>query len=99
MISEGESWYNSNMTIKKLKTVKLAPKPLESSEPVADAAPAGGAAIADRFKLDLQDPAEKKSSSGGVAATIAAVAGFVALGVAGILTFIIYQHWEFLKGA
>ena len=81
------------MTIKKIKT---APKP---AEPSADAAPAGGAAIADRFKLDLQDPSEKKSSSGGVAATIAAVAGFVALGIAGILTFIIYQHWEFLKGA
>jgi len=83
------------MTIKKLK---IAPKPTASAEPAADGAPAGGAAIADRFKLDLQDPSEKKSS-GGVAATIAAVAGFIALGVAGILTFIIYQHWEFLKGA
>lgn len=95
MISDGESWYNSAMTIKKLKTV-----PLKPAEPAADAAPAGGAAIADRFKLDLQDPSEKKaSSSGGVAGTIAAVAGFIALGVAGILTFVIYQHWEFLKGA
>ena len=81
------------MTIKKIKT---APK---SEEPTADVAPVGGAAIADRFKLDLQDPSEKKSSSGGVSGTIAAVAGFLALGVAGILTFIIYQHWEFLKGA
>ena len=81
------------MTIKKIKT---APKP---EEPTADVAPVGSAAIADRFKLDLQDPSEKKSSSGGVAGTIAAVAGFLALGVAGILTFIIYQHWEFLKGA
>ena len=93
MISDGKSWYNSSMTIKKIKT---APKP---AEPSADPAPVGGAAIADRFKLDLQDPSEKKSSSGGVAATIAAVAGFIALGVAGILTFVIYQHWEFLKGA
>ena len=82
------------MTIKKLKTV-----PLKPVDPAADSAPAGGAAIADRFKLDLQDPSQKKASSDGVAGTIAAVAGFVALGVAGILTFIIYQHWEFLKGA
>lgn len=84
------------MTIKKFKT---APKPTVSAEPAADGAPAGGAAIADRFKLDLQDPAEKKASSGGIAATIAGIAGFIALGVAGILTFVIYQHWEFLKGA
>lgn len=99
LISEGKSWYNSDMTIKKIKTVKMAPKPSEPSESAADGASAGGAAIADRFKLDLQDPAEKKSSSGGIAATIAGIAGFIALGVAGILTFVIYQHWEFLKGA
>ena len=93
LILDGESWYNSSMTIKKIKT---APKP---AEPAADAAPVSGTAIADRFRLDIQDPSEKKSSSGGIAATIAGIAGFIALGVAGILTFVIYQHWEFLKGA
>ena len=31
--------------------------------------------------------------------TVAAVAGLIALAVAGILTFVIYQHWEALKGA
>ena len=36
---------------------------------------------------------------GGVAATIAMVAGLAALAVVGVLTFVIYQHWEFLKGA
>ena len=30
---------------------------------------------------------------------VAAVAGLIALAVAGILTFVIYQHWEALKGA
>ena len=34
-----------------------------------------------------------------ILAGLAVVAGLIALAVAGILTFIIYQHWEFLKGA
>lgn len=80
------------MTIKKPMKVQKAAAP--------EGAPAGGSAVlADRFKLDLQDPNAKRASAGGVAATIAAVAGFVALAVAGILTFVIYQHWEALKGA
>ena len=82
------------MKIKKPLSKPAAEAPEEGSAPVA-----GNAAIADRFKLDLQDPSAKKGSSGGVAATIAAVAGFIALIVAGVLTFVIYQHWEFLKGA
>ena len=63
------------------------------------AAPAaGGATIADRFKLDLQDPSAKKQSAG--AGTMAAViAALLALAVSGILTFILYQHWEFLQSA
>ena len=79
------------MTIKKPITAPQQDAP-------TGATAAGGAAIADRFKLDLQDPNAKKSS-GGVGTTIALVAGLVALAVAGVLTFIIYQHWEFLKGA
>ena len=80
------------MTIKKPLT-KPAAAPEAGSTPTA-----GGATIADRFKLDLQDANAKKGASG-VGATAAAIAGFVALIVAGVLTFIIYQHWEFLKGA
>ena len=65
------------------------------------AAPAstGGATIADRFKLDV--PA-KPVKSGGASAAGSSIAFFVALAglaLAGILTFVIYQHWEFLKGA
>ena len=92
MISDGESWYNYAMTIKKPITSPAQDAP-ETGVPAV-----GGATIADRFKLDMQDPNAKKSS-GGVGTTIAAVAGLVALAVAGVLTFIIYQHWEFLKGA
>ena len=82
------------MTIKKPISKATTAVP-EAGSPTA----AGGAAIADRFKLDLQDAGVKKSASGGVGATIAAIAGFVALIVAGVLTFVIYQHWEFLRGA
>ena len=80
------------MTIKKpMKVQKPAAEPTE-------AAPAGGSAVlADRFKLDIQDPNAKRGSS--VAATVTAVVALVALAVAGILTFVIYQHWEALKGA
>lgn len=59
--------------------------------------PAGGAAIADRFKLDTPDP--KANSAVGKATTAAVIAGTVALIIAGILTFVLYQHWEFLRGA
>ena len=79
------------MTIKKpMKTV---------AQPAAAVAPAaGGATIADRFKLDMPDPAKVKKPAG-KGALIAAIAGFVALAVTGVLTFVLYQHWEFLKGA
>ena len=58
----------------------------------------GGAAIANRFKLDLAEP-EKKPTVGSTAATVAGVAGLIALIVAGILTYVLYQHWEFLMPA
>ena len=79
-------------------------KPMKAAAPAAPAEPtaapvAGGATIADRFKLDVTDPAAKKPAAGGLSATLAVVAGFVALGVAGILTYILWQHWEFLMPA
>ena len=58
----------------------------------------GGAAIANRFKLDLTEP-EKKPTVSSTATTVAGVAGLIALVVAGILTYILYQHWEFLMPA
>ena len=75
-------------------------KPMKAPAPASDvAAPAaGGATIADRFKLDMTEPA-KQPAVGGPASTIAAVAGLLALAVAGILTYILWQHWEFLMPA
>ena len=57
----------------------------------------GGATIADRFKLDAPDTKAKPSS--GPASTVAAVAGLVALAVVGILTYMLWQHWEYLMPA
>lgn len=90
------------MTIKKPMSVK---RPTEKADatPSADgvaeipSAPAA-ATIADRFRLDVPDANAKKSASG-AATTVAVVAGLAALAVAGILTFIMYQHWSFLQGA
>ena len=75
-------------------------KPMKTAATAADAAApaAGGAAIANRFKLDMTEP-EKKPAASSTATTVAGVAGLIALIVAGILTYILYQHWEFLMPA
>ena len=75
-------------------------KPMKAPAPASDAAApaAGGATIADRFKLDMTEPAKKPAASS-TATTVAGVAGLIALIVAGILTYILYQHWEFLMPA
>lgn len=82
------------MTIKKPLT-----KPAADASEAVTAPATGSAAIADRFKLDMQDAGAKKSSSGGVSAMVAAIFALVALGVAGLLTYKLYAHWEFLQGA
>ena len=76
-------------------------KPMKAPAPASDAAvpAAGGATIADRFKLDVTDPAAKKPTGNSTATTVAGIAGLVALIIAGILTYILYQHWEFLMPA
>ena len=75
-------------------------KPMKAPASASDAAvpAAGGATIADRFKLDMTEP-EKKPTVSSTASTVAAVAGLLALVVAGILTYILWQHWEFLMPA
>lgn len=79
-------------------TIKKPTKTAAETEVEAIPAAAGGATIADRFKLDLTDPAKAKKPAG-KGAVCAVIAAFAALAVSGFLTFVIYQHWEFLKGA
>ena len=57
----------------------------------------GGAASADRFKLD---PVDNSASRAGTvskkSATTALIFGLIALAVTIALTVTIYQHWNFL---
>ena len=73
-------------------------KPIKAT--AADAsAPTGGATIADRFKLE---PTAGKKSRGTVnktAALVALLAAFAGLVVSGILTYILYNHWDYLMPA
>jgi len=77
-------------------TIKKPMKAPEATTTVASAT--GGATIADRFKLDMPDPNAQKSAVG-KGTLFAVIAGLLALAVVGILTVVLYQHWEFLKGA
>ena len=75
-------------------------KPRKTAATAGAAVPAtGGATIANRLKLDMPDPGAKKPAPTGVATKCAATAALIALAVAGILTFILYKHWEFLMPA
>ena len=88
------------MTIKKTLSVKRpALKPDAGAQTGASAEPqqSASAAIADRFRLDVPETPKRKGGGGVGAVTLGAA--LVALAVAGILTFVLYQHWEFLKGA
>ena len=69
-------------------------KPMKTTEPATPED--GSAVVADRFKLDVPNA---NGGSSGVATTIALVAGLIALAVVGVLTFVIYQHWEYLQAA
>ena len=86
------------MTVKKTISLKRPSAVAKADGESAAAAPSGGATIADRFKLDATEPA-KRPAGAGVGTKVAVAAALVALAVAGILTYTLYDHWEFLKGA
>ena len=79
-------------------TIKKPMKAPVATDTAAAVPAAGGATIADRFKLDMPDEGAKKAA-GGKSTTFAVAAGLLALAVAGILTYILWQHWEFLMPA
>lgn len=77
-------------------------KPLPSGGADTPAAPsAGGAAIADRFKLEPIDGGAKKSGGtiGKTEVLIGLVGAVLALAVAGMLVYTLYTHWEALMRA
>jgi uncharacterized protein involved in exopolysaccharide biosynthesis len=70
-------------------------KPLPSQGAPAGAT-TGGATIADRFKLEPTTPQKDVATVGKKGTLWALLAGVASLAVAGILTFLLYQHWEYL---
>ena len=61
---------------------------------------AGGAAIADRFKLDPVDTtANRAGTVSKKSAMTALIFGLIALGITVALTLTIYKHWEYLMPA
>lgn len=93
MIFNTHKWYNAHMTIKKPMKKESA---ASEETPVVPAT--GSATIADRFKLDISNQPVQKASAG-VGDTIACIVALIALAVTGLLTFTLYQHWEYLLSA
>ena len=59
---------------------------------------AGGAAIADRFKLDVPaGPSAKNGTVNKTAALVALVAGIACLAAVGVLAYLLWDHWQFLQ--
>ena len=73
-------------------------KPMKTAA-AAQPAQVGGATIAGRLKLDLNDAGAKRSAANPAATKAAVAAGVVALVLAGILTYVLWQHWDFLMPA
>lgn len=73
--------------------MKIVKKSMPNS---AGASATGGAAIADRFKLDAVAPQTAQRTVNQKAALWALIFGFIALTVTGILTYVLYDHWQFL---
>ena len=72
-------------------------KPIKVAAPAAAPAAPGGATIADRFKLEnVAQEAAAGARVNKTAALVALICAVVGLGIAGMLTFTLYQHWEFL---
>ena len=65
-----------------------------NAAPGPNAGAPGGATIADRFKLDA--PVQKQAPKGTTAVFICAL---IALGVVGVLAYMLWKHWEFLMPA
>ena len=71
-----------------------------SSEPeaVAPAPTTGRAAIADRFKLDLDPNAGRDPNGvGKTSATIALVGSLLAIAIMGVVTWLLYTNWELIR--
>lgn len=69
-------------------------KPMKG--PGAEGAAPGGAAIADRFRLDAGPSKPKGATVNSTAAAVAFAFGTIALALLGFLVWMLYQHTEYM---
>ena len=70
----------------------------DGAESFASAAPAtGGAVIADRFKLDVDEGARGPAGVGKVGAMFALIASLASIAALGFTAWLLYQQWELIK--
>ena len=68
------------------------------AEASASPAPAGGAVIADRFKLDIDNGAGKGPAGVGKTAAMCALIGtLTCIALVGVVAWLLYQNWELIK--
>ncbi len=69
---------------------------VDTSAPAVPAS--GGAVIADRFKLDVDDGASKGPAGVGKMGAMCALIGSLAsIAALGIIAWLLYQNWELIK--
>ena len=70
----------------------------DGAETTVPAAPTGGAVIADRFKLDVDDGASKGPAGVGKMGAMCALIGSLAsIAALGLIAWLLYQNWELIK--
>ena len=76
--------------------LKKADEGVDTAAPTVQAT--GGAVIADRFKLDLDDGASKGPAGvGKVGAMCALIGSLASIAALGIVAWLLYQNWELIK--
>ena len=68
---------------------------VDTSAPTVPAT--GGAVIADRFKLDVDDGAKGPAGVSKVGAMCALIASLASIAALGFVAWLLYQNWELIK--
>ena len=77
--------------------MKLRKTGSDDQTTAATAAPAGGAVIADRFKLDMDPNAGKPDGVGKTSALIALLGSLAAIAMLGVVAGLMYLNWDMIK--
>ena len=76
--------------------LKKADEGVDTAAPTVQAT--GGAVIADRFRLDVDDGASKGPAGvGKVGAMCALIGSLASVAALGIVAWLLYQNWELIK--